>query len=403
MLDAVPEFGCKIDLDGEGEEVGEEGSYEKPKTSIKAQSMTTKLALTKLNTLLTSPNNPKSLNQDHLQVVDYTLQRDKINGLKVIKEEPRISECDSMEVNLSGGSMASTPSTVSSAPTPGTSNPGEILLNTPQDVGYLLVEGSKFREEVGTLQEKEILEDFPIGCSIPKVDPLPEFSNCFKNSSKRVLILDLDNTLVLAYPGEEIMNTVNIVNTVNIGSTGNNISDITNITNITNTENRKQSIYHTYNLQIPFLLRPEALSFLKSVHREYHIIIFTAGESSYARDILQTIEVLAQQQLFSFYYSRDHLGHIKGSTNLYIKRLIHGIPERNIAIVDDSFLPWFHSIRNYIPVSSWRGDINDSSLSLLLAYLGYIRSVPDLRDSNDAYLQLTTRIHRILGVDGNTI
>ena len=231
-------------------------------------------------------------------------------------------------------------------------------------LGRKMVDESRFDQDVQTIQKSGLLE-LKLG-PIPKVDCHPDFLQLLLNTQgkntdrpNKVLILDLDQTLIFSYPDHSFPHQV---------------------------EQTKDLFHLTEEDHIPFILRPNAIQFLIEMKEIFYIVIFTAGESNYARQLLQKLELLAGQKIFSFFYSRSHLGMLEDMT--YIKRLIQGIREEDLVIVDDCFLPWFHCLRNYIPIKPFIGDSTDNSLLFLAKYLEAVHSADDLRVANDAYLGL---------------
>ena len=211
----------------------------------------------------------------------------------------------------------------------------------------------KFEDDLSYLYSRRLLDIYAIP-TIPKLS--------FKgvNTGKmKILILDLDNTLIFSYPSQK------------------NISD-------------NFDLFFYTDTQIPFIVRPFLIDFLLRMKKLYKIIVFTAAEKQYAAEILTTLNKLAKETIFTDYYTKEHLYDYEGE--LVFKRIISGISENEIIIVDDSVSYWLHLVNNLIPIPSFRGDSQDKSLVVLYHYLEILSTVDDIRVINEDYLLVKERI-----------
>ena len=227
--------------------------------------------------------------------------------------------------------------------------------NSLRKIGKSLVRGSELNMDIKRLIRMGIKKEM---MRVPqKIDISMYRINSTKclDKSKKVLILDLDNTLIYFNP------------TYNKYSTNTSMNGL----NLEITECGDYSFY----------LRPMILPFLIHMSNIYTLIIFTAADKAYAKAILREIERLAGgKQLFELVYTRRHLKICLGG--ILIKSLIKGVDDKDILVLDDSFLHWFHSPHNYIPIQRFRGDYIDSWVQPLEHYLDYLSQVPDVRVVN---------------------
>ena len=168
-----------------------------------------------------------------------------------------------------------------------------------------------------------------------------------KKSSKKTLVLDLDETLVhsqfLPFPIK---------------------SDI--IFNIS-IENKPQDIH--------VLIRPGVQFFLEKLSKLYEIVIFTASVSKYANTLL---DILDKDNHCSFRLFREHCS-MMGLT--YIKNLDKlGRDLKDVIIVDNSALSYSFNKENGIPILTWFCDKTDKELYKLLPVLEFLSDVNDIRD-----------------------
>ena len=200
--------------------------------------------------------------------------------------------------------------------------------------------------------DKEIPEGFQkVPFNVPK-------------NEKKILILDLDNTLI-QYGENEYMKSKK--------------------KNSDKSKKSKTEIIYTEKNIHPFHLRPNSIEFLIKMKNIYNIVLFTAAEKSYAHSVLKKLEELAGERIFYCFYSRAHL-QISYKT-LLVKSIPQGVIESQIVIVDDSLLPWYHYRDNYIPIKAFKGMADDRQLGVLGEYLEVLGGVEDVRETNRACIR----------------
>ena len=167
-----------------------------------------------------------------------------------------------------------------------------------------------------------------------------------KASSKKTLVLDLDETLVhsqfLPFSTQsDVILKIDIENQIH---------------------------------DIHVLIRPGVQTFLKRLSKLYEIVIFTASVSKYADPLL---DILDKDNICSFRLFREHCS-MMGMT--YIKDLNKlGRNLKDVIIVDNSPLSYSFNKENGIPILTWFNDKNDKELDYLLPILEFLSIVDDVR------------------------
>ena len=168
-----------------------------------------------------------------------------------------------------------------------------------------------------------------------------------KNSNKKTLVLDLDETLVHSCgvpfncPSDFIIQI----------EQDNDIHDI-----------------HV-------LVRPHVEEFLEKMSKRYELVIFTASISKYANPLLNIIDKMG---FVPFRLFREHCTLINTT---FVKDLnLLGRQLKDIIILDNN--PTAYSLNHYngFPIKSWFDDKNDDELLKIIPILEFLSYVPDVRD-----------------------
>jgi CTD small phosphatase-like protein 2 len=128
-----------------------------------------------------------------------------------------------------------------------------------------------------------------------------------------------------------------------------------------------------------FLLRPYAKLFLEKLKNFYEIIIFTNGTKEYCDKILDFID--PNQEYIKFRLYRKHS--INKDNDIYLKDLsLLGRDLSKIIIIDDLAKNYKLQQDNGLPITCWKGDINDTTLKDLIPILKKIveDNIEDVRN-----------------------
>ena len=168
-----------------------------------------------------------------------------------------------------------------------------------------------------------------------------------KASSKKTLVLDLDETLVhsqfLPFSTQsDVILKIDIENQIH---------------------------------DIHVLIRPGVQTFLKRLSKLYEIVIFTASVSKYADPLL---DILDKDNICSFRLFREHCS-MMGMT--YIKDLNKlGRNLKDVIIVDNSPMAYLLNTENGIPILTWFDNKNDKELYKISPLLEFLSQVNDVRE-----------------------
>ncbi|KAK4746875.1 hypothetical protein SAY87_025912 [Trapa incisa] len=121
--------------------------------------------------------------------------------------------------------------------------------------------------------------------------------------------------------------------------------------------------------------RPFLMTFLERVSEMFEIVIFTASESVYAKQLLDILD--PEGKFFSRSVYRDSCTVINGN---YTKDLtILGVDLSRCAIVDNCPQVFQLQVSNGIPIKSWFDDPLDHALMSLLPFLETLANAEDVR------------------------
>ena len=129
-----------------------------------------------------------------------------------------------------------------------------------------------------------------------------------------------------------------------------------------------------------FLVRPYVKYFLEELNKlDCEIVIFTAGTKEYCDRVLDILDI--NNELIKYRLYRSHIS--LRNINKDVKDLsLLGRDLNKIIIIDN--LPDNYNLQkdNGLPINSWTGDINDTSLKDLLNIMNYLvnKKVKDVRE-----------------------
>ena len=178
------------------------------------------------------------------------------------------------------------------------------------------------------------------------------------NSNKKLLILDLDETLIYSDIDYSLKDKIDKYDTILFF------------------DNEEEK-----NIPIPLIIRPGLFEFLEYVSKEFDLIIFTASEQDYADTIINYIE--KDKKYFKMRLYRDDCIFIE--PGLYIKdlRIFYGYKNlEDIIILDNSLFSFANQLNNGILITSFYSDKNDTFLINIKDYLDYIKDEKDIRKIN---------------------
>ena len=196
--------------------------------------------------------------------------------------------------------------------------------------------------------------------SVPYLPPISDSSNY-----KYTVVLDMDETL-----GHFISNEIKIKYFSNYGYL---ILDDKNNFN-KNSENKDKIKVGL------FLIRPYAKYFLEELNNLlYEIVVFTASTKEYCDKILDILDI--NNNLIKYRLYRSHIS-LRNINNDVKDLSLLGRDLSKIIIIDNYPDNYKLQQDNGLPINSWTGDINDTSLKDLLYIMKYLvkNNVDDVRE-----------------------
>ena len=184
-----------------------------------------------------------------------------------------------------------------------------------------------------------------------KITPLQPIILPRKTAHSRLLVFDLDNTLVHCSPKTEGAEHVIQVPLPNGRSIAAGIR-----------------------------IRPYARECLQAASRYFEVAVFTASHSCYSDqvvDLLDPHRSLVQHRLF-----REHCLQINEKLLVKDLRVISNFALKDIAIIENSLLSFGLQLYNGVPVLTWNGERRDTELKSLLHYLRPLSLCEDIRVLN---------------------
>ena len=197
---------------------------------------------------------------------------------------------------------------------------------------------------------------------INKCTPLDfPFDNIINSGNKKLVIFDLDETLVhcQAKNIEECQFQI----CVNLPS------------------NKKG--------KIGINIRPNWKNALNIIKEKYIIVVFTASHKTYADAVLDFMD--PGRSFFPYRLYRNNCTSIKfEGKEIYIKDLsmFKNIDLKNIIIVDNSVVSFAYQLNNGMPILPYYDSNKDNELICLAYYLNGIFEYEDLREANKKFVKL---------------
>ena len=207
-------------------------------------------------------------------------------------------------------------------------------------------------------------------------------------SNKKILVLDLDETLIHADFNEEFENNENIKYDAKLSFysdeyTSNTVKDDDNESMITDDDSKDYSNEKILNT-VGIFLRPGVKQFLEEVSKYFEVGIFTASVPEYADAAINYLDPDKKYIKFRLYRNNCiNVGNLLRVKNL---KIFKNIPLKKIILVDNNMYSFTPQLNNGILINSFFNDKNDNELSNVLSYLiNYIIPSDDIRKINEEF------------------
>ena len=209
-------------------------------------------------------------------------------------------------------------------------------------------------------------------------------------SNKKILVLDLDETLIHADFDREFENNKNIKYDAEISffseeNCSNNKIDIDNDneSSLTDDDSKDYSNAKILNT-VGIFLRPGVKKFLEEISKYYEVGIFTASVPEYADAVINYLDPRNKFIKFRLYRnSCINVGELLRVKNL---KIFKNIPLKKIVLVDNNMYSFAPQLNNGILINSFINDKNDNELLNVFGYLiNYILPSDDVRKVNEQF------------------
>ena len=187
------------------------------------------------------------------------------------------------------------------------------------------------------------------------------FENIVNEGKKKIVIFDLDETLVHCQ--------------------AKNIEECQFQISVNLPSNKKGNIGVN--------IRPNWKKALNLIKDKYIIIVFTASHQTYADAVLDFMD--PGKKYFPYRLYRNNCTSVKvNGKEIYIKdlSLFKNINLKDIIIIDNSVVSFTYDLNNGIPILPYYDSTQDNELLCLACYLNGIFEYNDLREANKKYIKL---------------
>jgi Dullard-like phosphatase family protein len=215
------------------------------------------------------------------------------------------------------------------------------------------------------------------------------------SSDKKILILDLDETLIhtdfeeefeddeynkydakISFYSEDKGNGLN--RNCKLGKEEND-----NEAEITDEESKDDSKEKVLNT-VGIFLRPGVRKFLEEVSESFEVGIFTASVPEYANAVIKYLD--PENKFIKFRLYRNNCVNVGDLLRVKNLNIIKNIPLKKVVLVDNNIYSFTAQLNNGILINSFYTDKNDNELSNVLSYLNnYILPADDVREVNENF------------------
>ena len=216
-------------------------------------------------------------------------------------------------------------------------------------------------------------------------------------SDKKILVLDLDETLVHADFDEEFANKENIKYDAKITFYSEDNSekrekidknekyekDLIDESILTDDDSKDLSNSKILNT-VGIFLRPGVKQFLEEVSKYFEVGIFTASVPEYADAVINYLD--PENKFIKFRLYRNNCINVKDLLRVKNLKIFQNIPLKKIILVDNNMYSFTPQLNNGILINSFIYDKDDNELANVLSYLcNYILPAEDVRKVNEQF------------------
>ena len=251
---------------------------------------------------------------------------------------------------------------------------------------------------------KKIKKYFLLNASQSRIQSKNNFENFFEKN-KKILILDLDETLLHADFFEEldenniqknkydaIISFYTSENQSNANNNNNNNDNTDN--NTTDDESKDDSCEKVLN-KVGIFLRPKVKEFLEEISKYFLIGIFTASIPEYADAVINYLD--PEEKYIKFKLYRNDCINVQDLVRVKDLKIFGEENLDRIVLLDNNIYSFSNQLSNGILINSFFDDENDDELSNVRKYLiEYIFPCDDVRKVNEQFFGFETILNNFV-------
>ena len=215
------------------------------------------------------------------------------------------------------------------------------------------------------LEDKKIMEGVP---NLP--------------TNKKILLLDLDETLIHADFEEEFKNEKydTIIKFKEKAEKNKNFENNENESSWERPLKAEEENFHSVGI----FIRNGVKHFLHEVNKYFDVGIFTASVKEYADAVIDFLD--PENKLIKFRLYRNNCINFNDSFTIKDLRIFKNVDLKNIILIDNSMYSFATQINNGVLINSFFNDKNDMELYNALEYLkNFILPAEDIREINEEF------------------
>ncbi len=202
------------------------------------------------------------------------------------------------------------------------------------------------------------------------------------SSEKKILLLDLDETLIHADFGENFIDDkydaiIKFKSKNEEKEKNDNFGE--NDSTWCSLSDEEDDVH-----SVGIFVRNGVNEFLKEANKYFDVGIFTASVKEYADAVISFLD--PQNKLFKYRLYRNNCINFNDSFMIKDLRIFKNIDLKKIILIDNSMYSFASQINNGILINSFFNDKNDTELNNALEYLiNFILPAEDVRDVNEQF------------------
>ena len=251
---------------------------------------------------------------------------------------------------------------------------------------------------------KKIKKYFLSNSSQSPIQSKNNFENFFEKN-KKILILDLDETLVHADFFEELDENnihknkydaiISFYTSENQSNANNNNNNNDNTDNNTTDDESKDDSCEKVLSKVGIFLRPKVKEFIEEISKYFLIGIFTASIPEYADAVINYLD--PEEKYIKFKLYRNDCINVQDLVRVKDLKIFGEENLDRIVLLDNNIYSFSNQLSNGILINSFFDDENDDELSNVRKYLiEYIFPCDDVRKVNEQFFGFETILNNFV-------